>query len=304
MRNRSCTLLVALASASLSAQTYMPFIGDSTRMWNTLFSGTFSPDCVDNWTTTFWFGGDSLIDGIPYTRMRSRTAYHQISSQEFCYIYEEYDNPSIFLREDSGVVSGRYAEYPETLLYDFNSEVGDSVPEQEPSWAGVWGGPMGWRQVQAIDSLLIDGNWRRRWILDTIQDLFGDTVAVIEGIGGYLGPFSSFHWQVGISHCQKLICVLEQGNVIHGEANCILVGVDEPSRIPVSTAFPNPSDGRFQLDTRTADFVVFTPTGSKLQTGKGSLLDLSSEPDGAYLVRAMASDGRLLKCQVVLLCRP
>lgn len=300
MRGKVLPLFLCLATSG-AGQSYMSLIGDSSRTWKTEYYGTYTPDCLDTYTSSFWFDGDSVLDGISYAKVRSRTEYYESSILEMCYTWYIHVNPNLFIREDGGHVYARYPSSGEELVYDFTAEVGDSVPVQSETTGEYWNGVQGVREVQLIDSVIVDGGWRRRWILDTVDFGQEDTIFILEGIGGMVGPFTSFEPQIGLSYFQRLICVKEQSEVVYGDTICSLVDqVSTTMSLPWRSAHPNPSDGLVTLDEQTESYGVFTSTGSLVKSASGHQVDLRNAPTGVYIIHVHTADGMLDRREVVL----
>lgn len=304
MFRRSLLFLFLSVSSCLSAQTYVPFIGDSTRMWTCETSGSFDGQCYQTHTTSHWFEGDSSIGGTNYARVRGRARYQETTIIDFCDLTEYYELDDEFIREDSGVVYALVQNNSEAIIYDFNAGVGDSIPELEGGWGDGLNGVMGWRTVLWIDSVLVGGAYRRRMVVDSFPCLGGDTVGVIQGIGGPYGPFSSLYCQLGISHHQRLICVHEQGAVVFGDTTCTIVdGVMERPAAVLSPAFPNPSTGSFLLDLQVARFEVLDGYGALVLRGLGNAVHLPSSAQGMYVLRSWNVDGVAYAPQRVVVLR-
>jgi hypothetical protein len=125
--------------------------------------------------------GDTTINSIHYKK------YFQYFDSLNQYVYA-------FLREDT-IAKRIYAMYAyggqEHLLYDFSAGIGDTI-----TVSCLWqGGVLGMLSVKVanIDSILIDGNYRRRLALVNTNGtsfIFGDEYW-IEGIGSTAGIFNS-----------------------------------------------------------------------------------------------------------------
>lgn len=161
------------------AQNYFPF-PDSNATWNTVGHNIFSGH---NWNFRYAVAGDTIIDSVEYHKvyeMYDSTILHP-NSTYFAAIREN-ANRQVFC-----LIPG----FTETLLFDFNLEVGDTI------WYAI-GGVVCYntlafsmhphfRTVTAIDSFqLKNGQYRKRWDLTGVSnDIW------VEGIGSlnYAGLF-------------------------------------------------------------------------------------------------------------------
>ena len=287
-----CLTLLFLAG-SLNAQTHVPLFGEPTRMWTSSFSGSVDAQCLDHWTTTHWIEGDSLIEGVTYQKIRRRTRYWQspIVSM-FCNAWSEWNEESIFVREEGQRVFSFTEGEADHLIYDFTVGLGDTIPF--PSNVSQYTGLcdyMAWCVVVVVDSVEVNGSYRKRFNCED-GPLQADALYVIEGIGGVNGPFSPLYWQCGLSHGYSLNCVREFGQVIYGEPFCDLVTslefTDMSERLSV---YPNPTSGVVQLGTTMARINVVDRTGRTIRTGRGTTMDLSDLANGTYFLRAWSPTG-------------
>ncbi|MEO8068496.1 MAG: hypothetical protein ABI599_12445 [Flavobacteriales bacterium] len=280
-----------VVASCLSAQTSVPFIGDSTRIWTSEISGSFD-FCNETLTTSHWFDGDSVITGTNYARVRGRALHRQWPGTFSCQLTDYYDLDDEFVREDSGMVYALIGNNLEAMIYNFNAVVGDSIPELEGGWGEGLNSVAGWKTVLWIDSVVVGGAYRKRMVVDSVPCLSNDTVGVIQGIGGPYGPFSSLNCQLGISHDQRLICVHEQGAIVFGDSTCTIVdGVEDRVVQAFSPAYPNPSSGSFSLDDAVSSFEVSNRYGSIVLRGFGNAVQLPSATDDVYFLRSWNADG-------------
>ncbi len=259
-------------------------------MWTTEFSGTTDAQCLDHWTTTYWIGGDTLIDGTAYTRIENRTAYWQspILSM-YCTTWHEYTGEALFVREVDHRVFHRNTNGEERMIYDFTAEVGDTIPFPSAAYGDDQRGV-----VIGIDSILVNGTYRKRFTIPEIDGFGFGPPQIIEGIGGNRGPFQELYGQVGLSHGTRLLCVVEHGTSVHGEDPCLLLtGVREPPLAAPVLVFPNPTNGPVHFGVAPVQYLIADAVGRTVARGYGHGVDLSDHPSGAYLLRTWVDPSTL-----------
>src|SRR5688572_22615996 len=190
-------LLVVITFTTLSVRSqtsvYHPF-PDSAGVWrqegytqgNCCCSGNF---CLDEFDYNYFLNGDTLIGAFTYKKIYKtgngvdyvngpNTCPPSCSNYQFYYFNNIYSG---CFRQDTTqrkvfiVPTGSALE---TLLYDFNLNLGDTLP---PSWPDY--DPLIY--VTAVDSTLVGGSYHKRFHLST-SNLPGE-VSLIEGIGNSLG---------------------------------------------------------------------------------------------------------------------
>lgn len=293
MRTPALFLVLALHGASV-AQVHVPLFNEPTRMWTSSFGGTVDAYCSDTWTTTFWLAGDTLINDTLYTKVVSRGFYQQgyiTAPLGECTTSYYYNGQTRFVREVERKVYARMGTMSERLIYDFTAEVGDTIPFPNYLEDHQWG------VVSEIDSVEVNGTYRKRFIIPEIPGVGNGTPEVIEGIGGCRGPFQELYGQVGLSHGTGLDCVVEHGVPIYGGTVCPIY-----SHVPLRTGVaeirvaPNPSTGAFTISGTDAHvrFEVLDHLGAALLTGHGERLDLGNHPPGLYMLRLWSANGTFL----------
>ena len=166
----------------LEAQTYVPFIStsDSSDTWMEVNSCTdFS--CFYSYTNRYTIEGDTTIGSYQYSKVYIKYKYEQgTDAGQWCnesVNYFEYyfgalreNGKQVFLRPDFSP--------EEYLAYDFNLSVGDTLPSPDGDLSA---GPVG-RIINEIDSVLVYGSYRKRFIIDSRY--------IVEGIGASTGLFN------------------------------------------------------------------------------------------------------------------
>jgi hypothetical protein len=130
--------------------------------------------CVTEIDYVLYVQGDTVIGPYTYKKMRTRGTYHYTyiispgcsESDHFA------DLPHMLLRQDSTRI-WRYDNLGDELLYDFNLQVGDTLP------MGGYNSTLDTIVVDSISTLMVSNSPRKVFHLSTVPfDM------LIEGIGG------------------------------------------------------------------------------------------------------------------------
>ncbi len=279
-----------------AAQTYVPLFGDTTRMWTSTISGSAEGDCLDTWVTTHWIDGDTLIEGTTYTKVRSRERHYVEPLIEWCQSMTEYPGQDTYVREVDHAVFARSNWSTESLIYDFDAVVGDTIPYP----ANAYENGFGWHAVVVqVDSILVNGTYRIRQTVSAYQ---GDTVRMIEGIGATSALFGQLNQQLGLSHFGRLDCVRESGQVIFGDTWCELItGIVSHSSPRIAPPYPNPARHTVKFDDRIWAYHIVDLYGRSVLHGIGHAADVMRLSAGAYLIRGWDEQGSILGTWTILI---
>ncbi len=288
-----------LAHLTVNAQTYLP-LPTSNVQWNCTYAqGWVSGGSwgFDGNEMSYITSGDTLIAGNTYCKLTKSVSYisdayysgggHYHSSNYIGVSYAGcYRNDSIakrvyFVPADSS---------NEKLLYDFSIQLGDTIGE----WWNSDNIPLNYTIiVEAEDSVLIDGVYRRRLSLTPTGHGQG---YLIEGIGstfGLLNPLMYFE------NFGDLNCFSVNGQTLYPDSTspCILVDqINDPSATSHFSIHPNPANEFIYLrlpfkNSRSSSYEITDCTGKILH--KGNLLlqnetekaiNISNLPAGFYFL--------------------
>jgi hypothetical protein len=222
MATRILVLLLFGMSQGSSAQLFLP-LPDSGAVWSEGYSvmGQF----ITN--TRLGILGDTTIGSFTYRKL-GRTASVDLIPSEASYHAAIREANGIWSVIDSGGVEER-------LLYDLNSEVGDTVEVVVPF--SMWTNPI----VMAIDTIELNGSLRRRWHLDDPNAL-GWIEYWIEGIGSTNGLFHATEQLMEIG--SRLLCFKQEDSIVYVDpwimACAYLTGLEEHRDAFIATIVPNP----------------------------------------------------------------
>ncbi len=254
--------------------------------------------------TTYQLNGKYDIDSITYNRLSS----YRISTYYFnCDTPSRYiDTTTYYFRQDTAqkkVFLYNFSSHSDSLLYDFNLQVGDTLTQSRISW-----GSTNLTQfpyiVTSIDSVLIGGQFRKRFNyqqLDSSAFCAFEISSMIEGIGCISGLMNGPGCFETFANLQEFI-----------QDNIVLVGssatvfyycpdytfIDEAKNSSEKNAFltlsPNPTSSTFTITTtaqlQNAQVEIYNVVGVAVQSefiNKKSEMsvEVSALPPGIYFVK-------------------
>lgn len=271
--------------------------------------------CNVTYYYSYYWGGDTIIGSNNYKKLMS--SGWTFTGDIIC---ENPPNPMIgyvgAIREDT--VANKVFFQPtwgsptDTLLYDYNLNVGDTIKGYLPSFNNI--------TVDSIDSVLIGTTYHRRWILDNQEE-----GAIIEGIGSTYGLIEYIGVQLLGGYLSALICISDSSGVL---ATCNFMAPSQtsmfwsftsnmPCQLIIGTKineysiaqeklhiYPNPTRGKFRvegLEFGVEEIEIYDLFGRlvlRLPTGqagsKEAQIDMSSYPAGLYIYRIGAARGKLV----------
>ncbi len=310
---RILILLVFIYSAKINvAQQYQPFPTDSA-VWRQIGEQHFSP-YVERWDYTYALSGDTTILGQTYHKIYHKGTYSNYEETwGFYFVLESGPYPDNrgyigAMREDSlkHIYFFRGPDYfgvsdsVERLLYDFNLNVGDTLPVTVNSSYTV-------NVVDAVDSILLGGVYHKSFL---IRDVASGPpyFALVEGMGSTIGLMEAQN--VFFERYDNLECFTKSGTTVYenhqssfsGSPNygCALpgtVGINEHSKDGPFNVFPNPTTGililktPFSENTRVeiADVLGKVIYKTEFTTAENQI-DLESFPKGVYFLKATSGN--------------
>jgi hypothetical protein len=284
-------LAVALSGVEGFAQTnvYHPF-PDSNVVWVEATENGAHPPCIIYEDYNLFFNGDTIIGSYTYKKLlKSGHTYSNCPPPGWYY----YNQQCKFFRQDSSLkkvflfINGK-----DSLLYDFNLNVGDTLASSYINFFGLI------NVVEKVDSVLIGPSYHKRfWITESNQNNYA---SIIEGIGSTLGLFNPLDPQGYYPVTTNLLCVQINNKSVFPDSsyNCSLVGIKEVEKnnLPFSIS-PNPSSGIFTLTSsknisviEVSDVLGNCILKSSIKNSSTEI-DLSSKPKGIYFLKAQDENG-------------
>ncbi|HXD94640.1 MAG TPA: T9SS type A sorting domain-containing protein [Bacteroidia bacterium] len=298
IKKRIFVLLVFLLPLfTIHAQTnvYHEF-PDSNAVWSE--QDNFNPcncsnSCTDacGFFNNFFMSGDTAVGMHVYHKIYVTSAYY------FNGVYNNFPPTTTFsvgIRQDTLAkkVFMFKAGVNDTLLYDFNLHVGDTLPASYVSQRGL-------NYVSSIDSILIGTNYRKQFHISTSTS--SNYVNLIEGIGSLFGlvaklvpPFESG---------SVLNCFTQNGNTMYtngGGADCFLtLGLknNESNLFADLKVSPNPFSQLTNITTNIKEGVltICNLYGQqvkqlKIVTNQTIILQRDNLPSGLYFMSLTKND--------------
>ena len=291
------TVLTVYSKGQTSVYHPMP---DSSTVWN------FQRDV--SCSTVFWFSnsfsitisGDTIINSQLCHKL-IKPYFTQSSNSTSCTGGEMLGYLGAFREETINKKVFFVAPYDslESILYDFNMQVGDTVKGYFEEFA------VQRDTVQSIDSVLIGSSYRKRWNIN--QDY---NVSFIEGIGSTYGLIEL--WPAGLIGnfgSLGLICFQQNGQSLYPDTlvNCQLITyVSSAGKISNQiNVFPNPSNGSFTIDFDRANIkeirlhdllgnIIFCK-----QTLNQTKFNIDNLQSGIYILSLIDNENRMTNRQII-----
>jgi hypothetical protein len=268
---------------------YHPF-PDSNSMWSDRVYAPFCNNTYECSINQYTIVGDTLINGKVYKKL-TQSGY--IISQNYQYTFytgyagayrQEINQKKVYFFPPYG--------YPQvdTLLYDFNLNVGDPLP-----LTYIYPEDFCNSIVDTIDSVAVGNSYRKRFHIST-QGTSPQQVWLIEGIGCTNGLFSGFC--VGWEGWQYLTCFIQNDTISYPtppNSDCSLI-----TSIPISkkqtnsfSIFPNPVKDKFTIEfSKTlgnVELTIINVIGQEFInqriTENKTQIDVRNLPSGVFIVR-------------------
>jgi hypothetical protein len=279
-----CLLQIAFIN-TLLAQEYVP-MPTSNAIWSEydIWWGGYIPEISPYYMV---ITGDTIINNNTYHKIvQSLDTIIDMTTDCFRGSFREDTNKSVyFLPKDS---------INEVLIYDFSKNVGDTIYINEFDWTVYISTPY---IIDQIDSILIDGNYRRKFIFIPLNGFYTQ-IPWVEGIGSMVGILNSFNPH-SISGWWSFNCLTQNGNHIYQNPESYVSDCFVFLDIAIQNAYgenisisPNPSKGIFQISFEKFNSLtvkVYSVKGKilfeKKLNGTNYIIDLSNFNSGLYLVK-------------------
>lgn len=180
MRTTFFLILFYYLVVTCKSQVYIPF-PDSNARWKVVWHEPYPQIYSDHYD--YALEDDTVINSIEYIELR------KIGIGIKCSLDTLYNVYAGAIRNDT-MAKKVYYIHPlyqnDTLLYDFNLNIGDTVPETIQNWMFPY------LSVKEIDTVIINNKTRRRFAYWEGPDPLGFTFYVYEGIGADCGLLENF----------------------------------------------------------------------------------------------------------------
>ena len=276
-----------------TAQVNAYFANDP--VWKiTLTDGQMNP-CIKYETYNYWTSGDTIIGSYTYKKVYAKgQAYYQWMSPtppgpgqctDPPYSYMN-GNPVFFLRSSGKKIYAKMSG-GDTLLYDFNLNVGDTLPK-------TYNNSQNNIIVTAKDSIFTANGYMKRFTLNSNTP----SQYLVEGIG-HSGGLVEPLW-LSVSQSWNLDCYSLNANAyfpVTGPSCMLPLGISELKETTYPEVYPNPVTGVAYVNVNAGtEAGIYNVMGEKLQDlklvkGKNEI-GMSNLPSGIYFLKADTSSGR------------
>jgi len=285
-------LFIGLAFFTLKnqAQTniYHPF-PTSNAVWSVYYSGYQSPWCYDR---QYFIAGDTIVNTMTYHQVKY-FGWHGSSNGIGECDFWNYDETQIYLgafREDTAQRKVYFllpSYSTDTLLYDFSLNVGDTLP------LGINNGGSPVMTINSIDSILINGNYRKRFEIANTSN-----VSIIEGIGSTTGLIEKvLFFESG----GNLYCYSENNQEIYptnSSSPCdLLLSESELTKKKDFNIYPNPATDKISIDCaekQNLKMQLYNIVGKcifqKEINNITKEIDISTLSKGVYIIKIFCDD--------------
>ncbi len=277
MKNLLISLIFTLGFGIIYAQTNNL---DITSEWRVNYQQVWEPyDFYNNLYRDF-IEGDTVINSVEYSKVyQSGYSYYGYIPNGEIYPYEHVLHG--FLREENNKWFTLF-ENQDTLLFDFNLNLNDTVIS---AYTYSFADPI---VVTAIDSILIDGEYKKRMQLNGMGAEY-----IIEGIGATSGLFENmffFEWY------SELVCYAKNGVSVWGttteECDLAVKIMENQGNSGLCSVFPNPAkdftmitvpSGLENVTFRLIDMVGGLICQKSLESPSTNKVQLTDYHSGVYL---------------------
>lgn len=274
----------------------------------------FQFPCKKNYYFQYYSPGDTLINSSVYRKISVKEVFDTNTCMGHPY-YLPVPGYVGALKDDSSA-NKTYFVFPnsttDSLLYDYNLTVGDTIKGIISQFFNQFDTN---RAVLTVDSVLISGQYRKRWNFS--QNELGDSIYIIEGIGtssGLLEPL--YPWELEWTD-RHLICVKDSLQTYftsnhNSKVGCnLIVSIPEVLNSGNSfSIFPNPFSNETTLkidhDLKNATVTIINTFGQQVKQIKsftGSEIKLYREnlSEGIYFLRLMQENKIITTCKLIII---
>ncbi|MBA7580749.1 hypothetical protein ES708_22643 [subsurface metagenome] len=244
------SILILFLIPRVNGQKYFSFPTENVN-WNVYLEYSISESPTDTVLLRYTIHGDTIINQIAYKKLCLESGDTLDPEIESVGGLREQDKKIYFIGQDFL----RNPHYEESLLYDFNKQIGDTVKHDNYGTC--------YSIIENIDSIEIDGEYRKRYeVYASNNYYFPDQEYWIEGIGsiknGLLGnitmiPMCCYHYWEHV--CFKENEQVKYLNPSFNECfpDYLLTSINETIEIFEITIYPNPFSSELHIDNIQLD---------------------------------------------------
>jgi hypothetical protein len=315
MKKHLLAFLVYISSITIgNGQTsvYHPFPDSVIWRVDYNYHFVFQFPCWKNYYFQYYSKGDTLINSSIYRKIFINEA--QDTNTCWSPSYLPVPGYAGALRDDS-LANKTFFVFPnsttDSLLYDYNLMVGDTIK----GIISQYFNPYDTGVVLTIDSVLISGQYRKRWNFSQDQE-HGNSTFIIEGIGtssGLLEPLYPYNLEWAVRY---LICVKDSSRTYftsnhYSKVGCNLIytGTPELNLLNNFSILPNPFSNEAKLKTdqelKNATVTIINTLGQQIKqikniTGKEIKIHRENLSGGIYFLQLTQENKILLSCKLII----
>lgn len=279
--------IVFIISTSLASAQTPDYFSDNPK-WRQSSSCAVPYPCIENQEFVYYIDGDSIVDDLVYRKLYKRGELYQYPLDDPpnpCNESYEFDQFHSLLRQEDKKIY-IYGDNEDTLLYDFDLIVGDTLAMTFNQWYENI-------VVTSIDSILVGNHYRKIFNLDNVENPL-----LIEGIGhehGFIEPF------LPIFECGNFLNCFSANDTTYypnfNESCDFNVDIEERTARSTIRFFPNPAHDylsiQFESNEQIEEVYSYTAIGKQqkmeFQEVEGNLIkvDLSNLKPGLYIIQLL-----------------
>jgi hypothetical protein len=288
-------ILVVLLVFYSSVFSQVPSFLDNNPKWRIDFSFTAFYPCVHTHNYAYYIDGDTTFGNQEYKKVYKHGEFKMESFNfpipdpgtcDESYFFNELAG---FVRQDSLKFYTLTWDNLDTLLYDFDLQIGEITPQTYLFESSGW-------LVTGVDSILVNGNYYKRFEL--LSD-YGNTF-LIQGIGSETGLFESFRSPMGQD--AQLMCYAQNEvtyfSLFSAEYCNFNVEIPDRSIMPEMIIYPNPSCNILQIELANfySEFEILNQLGEILLSGsldkQSNTIEIESLESGSYFIRILSDQDK------------
>jgi hypothetical protein len=291
------------------ANKYHPF-PDSNAVW--CCSYVFSTGYCYYGHTTYIMNGKQTINNKVYNKIIVIDSTKIYQCLYPIYVGSSGSISKIFIRQDTNLkIVWIYDSISNSdkVLYDFNLNVGDTLDTSKAYFADGFGGL---KIITSIDSVLINGSYRKRFNYNTGCTMFlpSDT-SMIEGIGalhGLLTPPSCFElmFQLDAFHQDNNLLYGFQNSVCYSNPLSVLNVSNNKYSI---TIYPTPTTDQIYFENLPEEKISIKITNilgqiiyfTQIENKNNFSLSLYDQPSGLYFISIQTNTGETINKKIIKL---